>query len=351
MSAFRNTVIRFSLTLWLIAGCGRATPTEKIALESVRTVSLQETDSLFLGDFYSITITSAPFRVYIPDQVAHQIGVFDSLGRIVRFIGRKGEGPGELRRPTKVFVHGDRVYVKESHKFTLFDTTGHYIRSMHLPEGIYTAGRWSLNRFEDQFVIAADDVSQHEGDPVRVGPRENTVALLDSSFQHVTMIGQFPALYQQRSYTEQWRHLDIAPNGLMAVCYALLPNVDLYDLSHPDKPLIRTITLEHPNYRHIDREMPMQLPIPEITKIMSNTSQTLTVWIVRDAFVIVEFANRGSDGVAHYYAIVSSIVGEQLATLTLPGPIMARDSKGQLYIRLSNVPDYRRIGVFDLKAE
>ena len=30
---------------------------------------------------------------------------------------------------------------------------------------------------------------------------------------------------------------------------------------------------------------------------------------------------------------------------------MARDSKGQLYIRLSNVPDYRRIGVFDLKAE
>ena len=43
--------------------------------------------------------------------------------------------------------------------------------------------------------------------------------------------------------------------------------------------------------------------------------------------------------------------GEQLATLTLPGPIMARDDAGLLYIRLSSVPDEREIGVYELVIE
>ena len=71
------------------------------------------------------------------------------------------------------------------------------------------------------------------------------------------------------------------------------------------------------------------------------------------------FANRssdyydrlGDDTAVQYYGAVSSLSGMQLVGLDLPGPIFARDDRGHLYIRLSNVPDEREIGVFQLRSE
>lgn len=77
------------------------------------------------------------------------------------------------------------------------------------------------------------------------------------------------------------------------------------------------------------------------------------------AFRVVSFKNYGpdyydrfgDDRASDHFATVVSMEGEQLATLTLPGPIMARDDAGLLYIRLSSVPDEREIGVYELVIE
>ena len=56
----------------------------------------------------------------------------------------------------------------------------------------------------------------------------------------------------------------------------------------------------------------------------------------------------GDDLTSEYFAVVATIGGEHLAALTLPGPILARDDRDLLYIRLSSVPDQREIGVYEL---
>lgn len=343
-------------TLILLFGCGSppSTDTEAPILEQVRTIRLEENDSLFLGDFNSLTVTAT--RIYVPDHNTHRIAVYDLDGQIIRFFGSEGVGPGELRRPMKVVAAGDRVYVKESDRFSVFDTSGTFLRTFVLPEGVYTEDRWSLTYFRDHFHVAAFDVNQVSGSPDQAGPEQNTVAVLDSSFQLTDMMGRFPPFYLQGRYNSRWRHLDISNAGLMAVCYSLLPVVDVYDLEKPSRPHVRALQLQHPEFHLVDRELPVGTPVEELKESAVTTSRTSSVWWVRDSVLLASFSNKspgfydniGDEAFVTYYAMIAAASGEQLGTLTLPGPILARDEGGRLYVRLSNVPDERRIGVYEV---
>jgi len=87
-----------------------------------------------------------------------------------------------------------------------------------------------------------------------------------------------------------------------------------------------------------------------------ETSATLSVWAVRDSLVMLLFANGspeyyeriGDDDAVAFHGVVATTSGRQMGTLDLPGPVQARDSKGRLYIRLSNVPDRREFGIYEL---
>lgn len=53
-------------------------------------------------------------RIYVSDTAAHDIKVFDDGGRLVKTIGRRGEGEGEFNYPTHLaFARGD-LYVADS---------------------------------------------------------------------------------------------------------------------------------------------------------------------------------------------------------------------------------------------
>ena len=56
----------------------------------------------------------------------------------------------------------------------------------------------------------------------------------------------------------------------------------------------------------------------------------------------------GDDRTMEYYAVVATIDGEHVASLALPGPLMARDDRDLLYIRLSSVQDQLEIGAYEL---
>ena len=83
-----------------------------IALKKVNTFRILESDSLFIGDFVTLTATERPFELYIADFIQNQVVVLDTLGNIRRLIGKPGKGPGELDFPMKALVVDSLLYVK-----------------------------------------------------------------------------------------------------------------------------------------------------------------------------------------------------------------------------------------------
>lgn len=69
-------------------------------------------------------------RLYVADQSPTVIKVFGPDGRLIRTIGREGEGPGELRSPI-LAMHETSLVVFDPRlaRISVFDTSGRFIRS------------------------------------------------------------------------------------------------------------------------------------------------------------------------------------------------------------------------------
>ncbi len=69
-------------------------------------------------------------RLYVADQSPTVIKVFDRGGRLIRTIGRDGDGPGEFRSPI-LGIHGTSLVVFDPRlaRLSVFDTAGTFLRS------------------------------------------------------------------------------------------------------------------------------------------------------------------------------------------------------------------------------
>lgn len=72
---------------------------------TTRIDTLTETDSLFVARV-TRAFVAPDGHTYISDHVQRRVIVFDSSGRILRTIGRSGEGPGEFIGPTAIALWG-----------------------------------------------------------------------------------------------------------------------------------------------------------------------------------------------------------------------------------------------------
>ena len=70
--------------------------------------------------------------IYAMDQGEKHVKVYDKKGDFLRFIGRKGEGPGELQNPDDIFIVNTNNLVIEDYirNISYFSTTGKFIRSL-----------------------------------------------------------------------------------------------------------------------------------------------------------------------------------------------------------------------------
>jgi len=99
MRRFHHTLVPAALVL--AAGCSSLPPSER-HLEEMQIELLEEFESTvpefegFLVDPYSCDFDDEG-NLYVLDQRAHHIVVFDREMRAVRIIGREGDGPGEFR--------------------------------------------------------------------------------------------------------------------------------------------------------------------------------------------------------------------------------------------------------------
>lgn len=75
-------------------------------------------------------------RLFVADDQAVRVAVFDHQGRYLQDLGRKGKGPGELERPWLIAVDSqDSVYVWDPPlgRLNVFGPNLRYVRSLHLP--------------------------------------------------------------------------------------------------------------------------------------------------------------------------------------------------------------------------
>jgi hypothetical protein len=83
------------------------------------------------GDVWDIEL-DAVGNVYVADEHASQVQVFDSLGTYIRSIGRRGAGPGELQTPRSLGWLGDTLVILDfrNARIALFSRAGGWITGL-----------------------------------------------------------------------------------------------------------------------------------------------------------------------------------------------------------------------------
>ncbi|UCG86905.1 MAG: 6-bladed beta-propeller [Gemmatimonadota bacterium] len=83
-------------------------------------------------------------RVWVLDDQALEIRVFDREGRYVRTVGREGGGPGEFRAPQAIHRSPDgNMWVPDprNNRVSIFDTSGTYVEGRYMSGG-FGSTRW-----------------------------------------------------------------------------------------------------------------------------------------------------------------------------------------------------------------
>ena len=109
-------------------------PNQTVTFEENLSIGGEEYDMLFRPQRF---IVDRNENIYITDYQDQSIKVFDSKGRYIQTIGRKGEGPGEfISIGDLTFLPNGRLMVMdlEARRISLFDLDGEYIESYHWAE-------------------------------------------------------------------------------------------------------------------------------------------------------------------------------------------------------------------------
>ncbi|MDJ0835567.1 MAG: 6-bladed beta-propeller [Acidobacteriota bacterium] len=67
---------------------------------------------------------------FILDTAEQQIIAFNASGKLTKRFGGQGDGPGEFRRASEIYIVDDRLFVTEWNKAHIFDERGTYLKTV-----------------------------------------------------------------------------------------------------------------------------------------------------------------------------------------------------------------------------
>lgn len=108
-------------------------------VEDLRVGTLEGTGPDLFGDVGAVEVDAAG-RIWVLEDQAQEIRVFDRDGRYVRTVGRKGGGPGEFAGATGLVrdpVGRMWVYDGQNNRISVIDTAGNFVTS-HRAIGSFT---------------------------------------------------------------------------------------------------------------------------------------------------------------------------------------------------------------------
>ncbi len=114
-------------------------------------------------------------NVYVTDEREHRIATFDYKGTFIRYLGRQGQGPGDLSVP--IFLHIDKddvLIVGETGnmRFQFLDAEGTYLSSIKMLQGYHS---WTTGENGEIYTVPVNwpegknfiEVINREGDLIR----------------------------------------------------------------------------------------------------------------------------------------------------------------------------------------
>jgi hypothetical protein len=138
--------------------------------DSVFSLRLVESDSLYIGQPAGLLISPATGDFYVADAFSSRLIRFGRDGRPINVLGRKGRGPGEFIIPTPLLVSDSLLFVSDNQQLRLqvLHATNGSVISNHLYSGVlYSAaqnmdGVWlGLNDRPNQAGVVLFDGGSH----------------------------------------------------------------------------------------------------------------------------------------------------------------------------------------------
>lgn len=148
-----------------VAGCSRDRPAAGVPgwrlVEDLR-IGGADSGVASFNDVRGLAVTPAG-GILVLDFQSQEIRLFDSTGRFVKLVARRGEGPGELANANGMAAGADGIVVvndPRNRRFSLYDASGAFVRQ-HVVPGWGYGYRWrggvdTSGRTYEEFYVRSD---------------------------------------------------------------------------------------------------------------------------------------------------------------------------------------------------
>ena len=187
----------------------------------------EEAPSEYLFYFPEIVRTDSQGNIYVKDALSAAVRVFDANGRYVTTVGKRGEGPGELREVFSMHVDGDdRIIVADrmSRRLTIFADMGKSFATKSLAEDGRTIQPNPILSLDNSFVLTYVTLfANPEGGPSIKDDR--VLHTYDTDFNRLETFAQLDDIYDLddpflNAYSTSPRAMKVATNGTDTIVLA-----------------------------------------------------------------------------------------------------------------------------------
>ena len=183
--------------------------------------------SEYLFHYPEIVRTDSQGNIYVKDLRSADVRVFDANGRYVTTVGKRGEGPGELREVFGMHVDGDdRVIVADrmSRRLTIFTDMGKSFTTKSLAEDGRTIAPRPILSLDNSFVLKYVKLfANPEGGPSIMDDR--VLHMHDTDFNRLETFAQLDDIYDLddpflNAYSTSPSAMKVATNGTDTIVLA-----------------------------------------------------------------------------------------------------------------------------------
>ena len=187
----------------------------------------EEAPSEYLFYYPQIVRTDSQGNIYVKDLESADVRVFDANGRYVTTVGKRGEGPGELREVFGMHVDGDdRIIVADrmNRRLTIFMDMGKSFTTKSLEEDERTIAPRPILSLDNSFVLNYVKLfANPEGGPSIQD--DKVLHTYDTDFNRLETFAQLDDIYDLddpflNAYSTSPRGMNVTTNGTDTIVLA-----------------------------------------------------------------------------------------------------------------------------------
>lgn len=236
-------------------------------------------------------------RIYVLDAKEAHVKVFDQLGKYIRTIGRKGQGPGELQSPLNLYIKGQNELVVEdmTRQLAFFSLEGQFKKNLLTAK----AGALGIDIDSEGNIVATVIVREEEN------PRYE-LQKFDSELNYLHSLGSSPLRSASTSGYNPFSPIiqsEINCNDQVVTGYPEKYEIKIYDKSGT---MVRKIMKEYDPVEITEEEIKeAKEGMPWERKLSIPKYHNAYRWIITDdeGRMLVRTFEREADGGDYYHDI------------------------------------------------